>query len=153
VRLKRAYEAPGADDGYRVLVDRLWPRGARREAVALDAWMKDVAPSDELRRWFGHEEARWEEFVARYREELRRSPAAEGVDELVAQAERGTVTLVYGAKDEIHNQAVVLRDLIGRRSGRSRRPGPRQRRTRTPKARSKSASTEGVSIHRGTLST
>jgi uncharacterized protein YeaO (DUF488 family) len=122
VHLKRAYEAPGSSDGYRVLVDRLWPRGARRDAVAIDAWMKDVAPSDELRRWFGHEEARWEEFAARYRDELRRSPAAELVDELVAQAQRGPVTLVYGARDELHNQAVVLHDVIDRRLRRAARP-------------------------------
>jgi uncharacterized protein YeaO (DUF488 family) len=95
-----------------VLVDRLWPRGLRKDALAIDAWMKEIAPSDELRRSFGHDVARWEEFVARYREELRRQPASGLVDELVALAKRGTLTLVYGAKDELHNQAVVLRELI-----------------------------------------
>lgn len=114
VRVKRAYEEPGADDGYRVLVDRLWPRGVRKDALAIDAWMKEVGPSDELRRWFGHDPARWEEFAARYREELRREPAAGLVADLVAQARRGPLTLVYGAKDELHNQAVALRDVIER---------------------------------------
>jgi uncharacterized protein YeaO (DUF488 family) len=155
VRLKRAYDVPGAGDGYRVLVDRLWPRGVRKDALAIDAWMKEVGPSDELRRWFGHDEARWDEFAARYRDELRQSPAAERVDELVAEAERGAVTLVYGARDERHNQAVVLRDVIGRRlrrAGATKRAQVAQRRTRTPKARSKSASTRGASIQRGTPS-
>ena len=115
VRLQRAYEAPAAAGGVRVLVDRLWPRGARRDALAIDAWMKEIGPSDALRRWFGHDPARWEEFAARYREELRRPPAAELLDQLVVQARRGRLTLVYGAKDEIHNQAVVLRDEIERR--------------------------------------
>lgn len=133
VRLKRAYEAPGAGDGYRVLVDRLWPRGARKEALAIDAWMKDVAPSDELRRWFGHDEERWEEFAARYREELRHPPASEHVDELVARAARGTVTLVYGAKDEQHNQAVVLQGVIGRRLHRAA-GAPARTGTRRPAA-------------------
>jgi uncharacterized protein YeaO (DUF488 family) len=112
VRIKRAYEEPSADDGYRVLVDRLWPRGVRKDALAIDVWMKELGPSDELRRWFGHDPARWEEFAARYRDELRREPAANLVAALVAQAQRGPLTLVYGAKDELHNQAVVLRDMV-----------------------------------------
>jgi uncharacterized protein YeaO (DUF488 family) len=112
VRLKRAYEPPEATDGYRVLVDRLWPRGVRKDALAIDAWMKEIGPSDELRRWFGHDAARWGEFAASYRGELRRQPAAGLVDELVVLANRGTLTLVYGAKDELHNQAVVVRELI-----------------------------------------
>jgi uncharacterized protein YeaO (DUF488 family) len=120
VRVKRAYEEPGADDGYRVLVDRLWPRGVRKDALAIDAWMKEIGPSDELRRWFGHDPARWEEFAARYREELRREPAAGLVADLVAQAKRGPLTLVYGAKDELHNQAVALRDVIERERKRER---------------------------------
>jgi uncharacterized protein YeaO (DUF488 family) len=119
VRIARAYEEPAAGGGYRVLVDRLWPRGVSREALAIDAWTKEVAPSDELRRWFGHDPTRWETFAARYRDELRRQPAAALVDDLVARARRGTVTLVYGAKDELHNQAVVLRDVIAERLGRA----------------------------------
>ena len=115
VRIRRAYEDPGAADGYRVLVDRLWPRGARKDALAIDAWMKEIAPSDELRRWFGHDAARWDEFAARYRDELRRQPAASLVDELVSRARRSPITLVYGAKDELHNQAVVLREVIEQR--------------------------------------
>lgn len=115
VQVKRAYEEAAPGDGRRVLVDRLWPRGVRKDALAVDDWMKEVAPSDELRRWFGHDPDRWEEFAARYREELRRSPAVELVDELVAQARKGRVTLVFGAKDEMHNQAVVLRDVVARR--------------------------------------
>lgn len=115
MRVARAYEEPGAAGGYRVLVDRLWPRGVRKDALAVDAWMKDVAPSDELRRFFGHDPARWEAFAARYRDELGHEPAAGLVEELVAQARRGPVTLVYGAKDEAHNQAVVLREVIEQR--------------------------------------
>lgn len=124
VLLKRAYEQPEAADGYRVLVDRLWPRGVRKDTLAIDAWMKEVGPSDELRRSFGHDAARWEEFAARYREELRRQPASGLVDELVAQAKRGTLTLVYGAKDELHNQAVVLRERIEQRLRRARIRAP-----------------------------
>jgi uncharacterized protein YeaO (DUF488 family) len=115
IRLKRAYDEPDAADGYRVLVDRLWPRGMRKDALAIDAWMKEIGPSIELRRWFGHDTARWEEFATRYRAELHQQPAAGLVDELVERATRGTVTLVFGAKDEQHNQAVVLREVIARK--------------------------------------
>jgi uncharacterized protein YeaO (DUF488 family) len=137
VRLKRAYERPEAADGYRVLVDRLWPRGVRRDALAVDAWMKEIGPSDELRRWFDHDAARWDDFAARYRDELRRQPAAALVDELVAQAKRGTLTLVYGAKDELHNQAIVLRGMIERRlrRDRSRSPAVRPAEEAAPRAR------------------
>jgi uncharacterized protein YeaO (DUF488 family) len=128
VRLKRAYEQPEATDGYRVLVDRLWPRGVHKDALAIDAWMKEIGPSDELRRWFGHDAARWGEFAAGYRGELRRQPAAGLVDELVALANRGALTLVYGAKDELHNQAVVLRELIEQKM---RRAHPHSRPART----------------------
>lgn len=110
VRLKRAYAAPAATDGARVLVDRLWPRGVSRERAALDEWMKEIAPSDALRRWFGHDPARWDEFRRRYAEELR---ARDGlVEALRARARLGPLTLVYGARDEAHNDAVVLRDVI-----------------------------------------
>jgi uncharacterized protein YeaO (DUF488 family) len=115
VRIERAYGEAAAEGGHRVLVDRLWPRGVRREALAIDAWMKDVAPSDALRRWFSHDPVRWEDFAKRYRAELRHEPAASLVDQLVALARRGPLTLVYGAKDEEHNQAVVLRDVIEHR--------------------------------------
>lgn len=110
LRLKRAYEPAGPEDGVRILVDRLWPRGVSKADAALDDWMKDVAPSAELRRWFGHDPARWAEFRLRYRAELRRH--APQLDQLRALAAAGTVTLVYAARDEEHNDAVVLRDAI-----------------------------------------
>ncbi len=110
VRLKRAYEAPSAEDGTRVLVDRLWPRGLRKSSAAIDRWLKDVAPSTELRRWFGHDPSRWSEFRRRYRTELSHKP--ELLNELRTVAQRGPLTLIYAARDELHNEAVVLRDVI-----------------------------------------
>jgi len=110
IRLKRAYDAPAADDGVRVLVDRLWPRGVRKADAAIDLWMKDIAPSTELRRWFGHDPARWPEFRRRYEAELREH--ADRLEELRGMARRGPVTLVFGARDEAHNDAVVLRELL-----------------------------------------
>ncbi len=112
VRIKRAYEQPAHSDGYRVLVDRLWPRGVSKEVAHLDAWVKDVAPSPGLRKWFGHEPARFREFARRYAQELRAGPGQEALAELTRRAARGTVTLVYGARDELHNGAAVLRDLV-----------------------------------------
>jgi uncharacterized protein YeaO (DUF488 family) len=109
IQLKRAYEPASASDGYRVLVERLWPRGVKKTDLRLDAWLKDIAPSPELRRWFGHEPSRFKEFAARYRLELRRSPAAEAVAALSLRASEEPVTLVYAAHDQIHNGAVVLR--------------------------------------------
>ncbi len=111
VRIKRAYERPSRDDGFRVLVDRLWPRGVKREALHLDLWAKDLAPSPALRTWFGHDPARFREFVRRYHGELRAGPARALLADLTRRAAAGTVTLVYGARDESHNGAVVLRDL------------------------------------------
>ena len=110
IRLKRAYEPPSRDDGARILVDRLWPRGLRKEDVAVEKWLKQLAPSTELRRWFGHEPARWAEFRRRYEAEL--SHETELLDELRDRARRGPLTLVYGAHDELHNDAVVLRDVL-----------------------------------------
>lgn len=112
VRIKRAYEEPSRNDGYRVLVDRLWPRGVKKEALRLDLWAKDLAPSPALRRWFGHEPDRFREFARRYHAELRADPARALLGELTQRAARGVVTLVYGARDEQHNGAVVLRDAI-----------------------------------------
>jgi uncharacterized protein YeaO (DUF488 family) len=112
IQIKRAYESASPRDGYRVLVERLWPRGVRKTDLRLDAWLKDVAPSAELRRWFGHDPERFSEFTARYRRELRKSPAAEALPVLVRRASEDTLTLVYGARDEVHNGAVVLRDVI-----------------------------------------
>ncbi|MEO8715680.1 MAG: DUF488 domain-containing protein [Acetobacteraceae bacterium] len=110
LKLKRAYEPPAADDGARILIDRLWPRGVSKEKAALDQWMKEIAPSTELRKWFGHDPTRWEEFQRRYAQELHHNP--EQVSQLRALARRGSVTLVYSAHDEAHNDAIVLRDLL-----------------------------------------
>jgi uncharacterized protein YeaO (DUF488 family) len=110
LRLKRAYEPPGRDDGLRILVDRLWPRGVSKAQAALDDWMRDIAPSTELRQWFGHDPARWAEFQRRYRAELRQHP--QELDRIRALASTQTVTLVYGAHDEEHNDAVVLRAVL-----------------------------------------
>ncbi len=112
VRIKRAYEQPVRSDGYRVLVDRLWPRGVSKDAVRLDAWVKELAPSPGLRRWFGHDPARFAEFARRYTQELRADPAQAALADLTRRGARGPVTLVYGARDEQHNGAAVLRDLV-----------------------------------------
>ena len=110
IKLKRAYERPASNDGVRVLVDRLWPRGVRKADAAIDHWMKEVAPSTTLRRWFGHEPARWEEFRRRYRGEL--NEHQKQLNELRGLARHGGITLVYAARDQAHNEAVVLRDLL-----------------------------------------
>ena len=114
-RLKRVYERPAAADGVRVLVERLWPRGLSKADAAIDRWLKDVAPSHELRRWFGHDPARWHEFRERYRAELAARPeAVRGLRELreLAAAQGGPVTLVFAARDGAHNGAIVLRELL-----------------------------------------
>ena len=110
VRLKRAYEAASAEDGYRVLVDRIWPRGVSRKQAQLDQWEKDLAPSSELREWFGHEPGRFAEFRRRYIDELRAN--AQRLRELRRRARLGTVTLVYSAHDSEHNDAVVLAEVL-----------------------------------------
>ncbi len=110
--LKRVYEPPEPEDGARVLVDRLWPRGLTKEKAAVDLWAKDVAPSHELRRWFGHRPERWEEFEARYREELESPEAREQIATLRAMARKGRVTLLFAAHDEALNNAVVLRSVL-----------------------------------------
>ncbi len=110
IRLKRAYEAPAADDGRRVLVERLWPRGVTREKAALELWLKDVAPSAELRSWFGHDPDKWSEFRRRYADELDGKP--EEVTRLADLSREGTVTFVYGSRDEEHNAAVVLKEYV-----------------------------------------
>lgn len=110
LRLKRAYAPAEPGDGVRILVDRLWPRGVSKAKAALAEWMKEIAPSTGLRRWFGHDPARWAEFRRRYRTELREH--AEELDRIRALAGTQTVTLVYGARDEEHNDAVVLRDVL-----------------------------------------
>ena len=113
VLLKRVYSPADAADGARVLVDRLWPRGVSKVRAALHSWNKDIAPSTELRQWFGHEPARWTEFCAKYRAELKSK--AEAIEALRTLARQEPVTLLFGARDEAHNEAVVLRDvLLGR---------------------------------------
>ncbi len=111
IKLKRAYEAPAKSDGERILVDRLWPRGLSKDQASIDHWLKEVAPSNELRQWFGHDPERWPEFQKRYRAELKDNPALAGLRTLTR---KGTVTLVYAAKDELHNQAVVLKQTLDR---------------------------------------
>jgi uncharacterized protein YeaO (DUF488 family) len=110
IRLKRAYEPPTAGDGTRILVDRLWPRGVKKAEAAIDMWAKDIAPSTELRQWFGHETDRWDEFRRRYVAELARKTGL--INELRALARKGPITLVFGAHDETHNDAVVLRTVL-----------------------------------------
>jgi len=115
IRLKRAYEPATPLDGARILIDRLWPRGVTKDAAAIDEWVKEIAPSTALRKWFGHDPARWQEFRHRYAAEIRERP--EELRNLRARARRGLITLVYSAHDEEHNDAVVLRDvLLGRPS-------------------------------------
>ncbi|MEZ5423243.1 MAG: DUF488 family protein [Pyrinomonadaceae bacterium] len=104
--MKRAYEAPAAADGKRILIDRLWPRGLSKEKARIDLWMKEIAPSTELRKWFGHDPEKWTEFQKRYKKEL--AANAELVNSIRKMAKAETVTLVYSAKDEAHNDAVVL---------------------------------------------
>ncbi len=111
VRVKRVYDPAARDDGVRVLVDRLWPRGVSKAAARVDAWLKDLAPSTELRTWFGHDPARWPEFQRRYRREL---AATDARDELLALADHHPLTLLFAAKDPAHNNAVVLRDFLAR---------------------------------------
>lgn len=110
LKLKRAYDPPSAADGKRILIDRLWPRGLKKADAAIDEWMKDVAPTTGLRKWFGHDPARWPEFRRRYLKEL--DQHSEQLNRLRALAQQGTVTLVYAAHDEAHNDAVVLRDFL-----------------------------------------
>lgn len=110
VAIKRAYDEPQKSDGMRVLVDRLWPRGLTKEKAMIDLWLKEIAPTNELRKWFGHDPKKWEEFQKRYKRELK-SQAAHFAT-LKQEARKGVVTLLYGAKDEEHNQAVVLQKLL-----------------------------------------
>jgi uncharacterized protein YeaO (DUF488 family) len=115
VTLKRAREPATPGDGYRVLVERLWPRGVRKVDLVLDAWLKDVAPSTELRKWFAHDPARWLEFKRRYRAELAKSPAVEAFEEIARHAARGALTLVFSSHDAVQNNAAVLAELLSAR--------------------------------------
>ena len=110
IRLKRAYEKPESRDGTRVLVDKLWPRGVKKEDARIDAWLKEIAPGDDLRKWFGHDPDKWNEFNKRYTHEL--NDNQEAVRKLREIVDRGRTTFVYGAKDEEHNNAVVLKHFM-----------------------------------------
>ena len=110
IKVKRVYEKPNREDGVRILVDRLWPQGLTKEKAAVDLWLKNIAPSTALRKWFDHDPNKWKEFMRRYRLELKQNK--EQILVLKEQAKRGTVTLLYGAKDEEHNEALVLEEFI-----------------------------------------
>ncbi len=112
VQIKRAYDPPAASDGYRVLVDGLWPRGVAKEKLKVAAWLRDISPSAELRQWYGHQPEKWKGFRTRYRRELGRSPRKELVDTLAARARKEQVTLVCGARDAEHSNAAVIAELI-----------------------------------------
>jgi len=117
IRIKRAYEPPSKSDGARILIDGLWPRGVTKEKAEIAEWMKEIAVSAALRKWFSHDPAKWPEFRKRYRAELARNPAA--IARLREKARKETLTIVYGAKDEEHNNAVVLKELLEARSGKA----------------------------------
>lgn len=110
IKLKRAYEKPARDDGERILVERLWPRGLTKQRVKIDLWLKDVAPSAELRRWFGHDPDKWDEFRRRYQKELK--DKSDLLKLLKRKAESGAITLIYAARDEEHNGALVLKGFL-----------------------------------------
>jgi uncharacterized protein YeaO (DUF488 family) len=126
LRLKRAYEPASSSDGRRILVDRLWPRGLSKRRAAIDEWMKEIAPSAPLRRWFGHDPDRWPEFQRRYKRELRER--GDMLRKIATLASRGPVTLVFGARDEVHNDAVVLEALVRARMNRRKASMMRGRR-------------------------
>lgn len=123
IRVKRVYEAPARGDGRRIFVERLWPRGLKKEDLHADAWAKEVAPSTALRQWFGHKVERWEEFRRRYQKELSANP--EAWKPILDAGKRGTVTLLYSARDSEHNAALVLRDYLNERSRGRRASGKR----------------------------
>jgi uncharacterized protein YeaO (DUF488 family) len=127
LKLKRAYEPASSADGRRILVDRLWPRGMSKRRAAIDEWMKEIAPSTQLRRWFGHDPTKWPEFQRRYKRELRER--RELLRKIVTLASRGRVTLVFGARDEVHNDASVLAAVLRARMNR------RMTGTRAPRRR------------------
>jgi uncharacterized protein YeaO (DUF488 family) len=112
LKLKRVYEAPHKDDGTRILVDRLWPRGLTKERAKVDLWLKEIAPSTELRRWFGHDPKKWRSFRERYETELK--DHADQLKLLKSKVKEGTVTLIYGARDQQHNEALVLKQFLER---------------------------------------
>lgn len=119
VQIKRAYDEPGPEDGLRVLIDRLWPRGISKENLKHDLWLKDLAPSTELRQWFGHKPERWDEFRQKYTDELKSEQSRGYIDKIFSAAGGRGITLVYGAHDTEHNQAVVLADFMRNNAPRS----------------------------------
>jgi uncharacterized protein YeaO (DUF488 family) len=114
IKLKRAYDSPSSGDGIRILIDRLWPRGVKKADAAIDLWAKDIAPSTALRKWFGHDPARWHKFRSRYSDEIHRNPGRLG--EIRSLAQRGRITLIFAAQDEAHSDAGVLREILLGRS-------------------------------------
>ncbi|OGP82558.1 MAG: hypothetical protein A2Z08_06365 [Deltaproteobacteria bacterium RBG_16_54_11] len=114
IKAKRIYDEPEKKDGFRILVDRLWPRGLSKDRAQLDLWLREAAPSDALRKWFGHDPARWDEFKRRYFKEL--EDKTEAVESIVTKASQGSVTLLYGAKDVYYNNAVALRGFVEQRA-------------------------------------
>lgn len=110
IKIKRVYEKPEKKDGYRILVDRLWPRGMTKEKAALDLWLKEIAPTTELRKWFNHDPEKWKEFIKKYLKELKENE--EPVSILKDYLEKGPVTLIHAAKDEAHNEALVIKDFV-----------------------------------------
>lgn len=119
IALKRIYDKPSSKDGYRILVDRIWPRGVSKDEAKIDEWLKELAPSTPLRKWFGHDPEKWPAFQTRYREELQ--DRQEQMEHLVSIVKRRHTTLVYAAKDEAHNNAVLLKDEVQKRTGKSHR--------------------------------
>lgn len=112
LKIKRVYDKPAEEDGTRILVDRLWPRGLTKQKAKVDVWLKDIAPSTELRKWFAHDPEKWKEFIKRYKKELHENNGQTAI--LKEYLEQGAVTLVYGARDEVHNEALVIKELFSR---------------------------------------
>lgn len=112
LRTKRAYELTGSEDGKRILIDRLWPRGVSKSEAHIDEWLKDLAPSTELRIWFGHDPQKWEEFKRRYRKELSSPAKTKLLEDIAKRSRRETITLIYSAKDAEHSDAKVLEELV-----------------------------------------
>ncbi len=129
IKIKRVYERSARDDGIRVLVDRMWPRGVTKEAARVRQWLRELGPSDELRKFFNHDPARWNEFRKRYRQELKAPHVRRMLRELANLAAENTITFVYSARDEVHNQAVVLREVLDRMTAGQSNPKREPRRT------------------------
>ena len=114
IKIKRIYDPVSKDDGKRILVDRLWPRGVKKEKAAIDEWLKDIAPSDELRKWFSHDPEKWQEFKKRYKKELSDSDKIDLIKKLKAEAKKGTITFLFAAKDTEHDNAMVLKEVMSK---------------------------------------